>query len=205
MVEACQAWRHPASGGRGGRTAPIADEAARHRPRQMDRLQSKRRGRLHVQPDRDRANPACLKIGSAAERLHARVPVKGKFPIGPMPISPAMLLPVTFPVKASVSGIGLVIETFQATSSPSAVPSKISVEFPSAPCVPVSVLPALFRLSVALRSPIGVVMTRFQFPSTAIDVSFRDPAQNRNGFEFSQRLVRRYSVSRRPSSIRSSA
>ena len=96
------------------------------------------------------------------------LPVNGKLPIGPMPISPDMLSPATLPVKASVSGIGLVIEIFQATSSPLTVPSKISPELPSAPCVPVSVPPALFSVSVALRSPIGVLMVIFQFPSTAI-------------------------------------
>src|SRR5258705_4859087 len=101
-----------------------------------------------------------------------------------MPISPEMLSPATLPVKAKVSGIGLVIETFQATSSPLAVPSKISVELPSAPCVPVSTPPAFLRLSVALRSPIGVLIVMFQFPSTAISlVSSRDNSQNRNGFE----------------------
>src|SRR5438445_12516586 len=99
---------------------------------------------------------------------YALFPVNGKLPIGPMPISPAMLSPDTLPENSSVSGIGLVIETFQATSSPLAVPSKISVELPSAPCVPVSVPPAFARVSVALRSPIGVDMTRFQFPSTAM-------------------------------------
>src|SRR3977135_1225600 len=102
------------------------------------------------------------------QKAYARVPLNGKLPIGPMPISPEMASPETLPVNSSVSGIGLVMETFQATSSPLEVPSKISVELPSAPCVPVSVPPALFRLSVALRSPIGVLMTRFQFPSTAI-------------------------------------
>src|SRR5882757_8838104 len=65
---------------------------------------------------------------------YARVPVNGKLPIGPMPISPDMLSPETFPVKARVSGIGLVTDIFQATSSPLVVPSKISVELPSAPC-----------------------------------------------------------------------
>src|SRR5258708_26664729 len=104
---------------------------------------------------------------------YARVPVNGKLPIGPMPISPEMLSPATLPVKASVSGIGLVMETFQATSSPEVVPSKISVELPSAPSVPVSVPPALLSDSVAWRSPIGVVITRFQFPSTAISFSPR--------------------------------
>src|SRR3954470_22639661 len=131
--------------------------------------------------------------GSAEERytLHrvrdmrapyARVPVNGKLPIGPMPISPDMLSPETVPVKASVSGIGLVMEIFHATSSPLAVPSKISPELPSAPWVPVSVPPAFFKVSVALRSPIGVVMTMFQFPSTAISVSPKFPS-NRNGSE----------------------
>src|SRR5258708_785420 len=113
---------------------------------------------------------------------YALVPVNGKLPIGPMPISPDMLSPETLPVNASVSGIGLVMETFQAMSSPLAVPSKISIEFPSAPCVPVSVPPESFKLSVALRSPIGVLMVRFQFPSTAIlGLSSGPSAQNRNG------------------------
>src|SRR5204862_2247027 len=101
----------------------------------------------------------------------ARDPVKGKLPIGPMPISPDMLSPETFPMNSRVNGIGLVIETFQLTASPLMAPSKISVELPSAPCVPVSVPPELNRVSVALRSPIGVLMVMFQFPSTAIFVS----------------------------------
>ncbi len=77
--------------------------------------------------------------GTTSVGDYALVPVNGKLPIGPMPISPDMLSPETFPVKASVSGIGLVMEIFQATSSPLTVPSKISPELPSAPCVPVSV------------------------------------------------------------------
>src|SRR3954469_11871132 len=105
-----------------------------------------------------------------------------------MPISPDMLSPETFPVKASVSGIGLVIEIFQATSSPLAVPSKISPELPSAPCVPVNVPPEFFKVSVALRSPIGVVMTIFQFPSTAIFWSPHYVPANRNGPEISLNL-----------------
>src|SRR5271169_4640510 len=112
--------------------------------------------------------PSGLRHHAGRASAYALVPVNGKLPIGPMPISPDMLSPETLPENSSVRGIGLVIETFQATSSPLAVPSKISVELPSAPCVPVSVPPAFFRLSVALRSPIGVLMTRFQFPSTAI-------------------------------------
>src|SRR4051812_49760302 len=85
----------------------------------------------------------------------ARVPLNGKLPIGPMPISPEMVSPDTLPVKASVRGIGLVIDTFQETSSPLAVPSKISVDWPSAPCVPVRLPPVFFRVRVAWRSPIG--------------------------------------------------
>jgi hypothetical protein len=85
-----------------------------------------------------------------------------------MPISPEMLSPETLPVNSSVSGIGFVIETFQARSSPFAVPSKISVDWPSAPWLPVKVPPQFLRVSVALRSPIGVLMVMFQFPSTAI-------------------------------------
>src|SRR5215510_6664763 len=108
---------------------------------------------------------------AATSRTYALVPVNGKLPIGPMPISPDMLSPETAPVKESVNGIGLVMETFQATLSPLTVPSKISVELPSAPCVPVSVPPAALIDSDALRSPIGVLITRFQFPSTAISVS----------------------------------
>src|SRR5580698_3783309 len=103
-----------------------------------------------------------------ARLVYALTPLNGKLPIGPMPVSPDMLSPETLPVKASVSGIGLVMEIFQATSSPLTVPSKISPELPSAPWVPVSVPPALLTESVVLRSPIGVDMVMFQFPSTAI-------------------------------------
>src|ERR1700681_3609687 len=92
-----------------------------------------------------------------------------------------MLSPETLPVNSSVSGIGLVMETFQATSSPLEVPSKISVELPSAACVPVSAPPAFFKLKVALRSPIGVLMVMFQFPSTAILNFPPFCSQNRNG------------------------
>src|SRR5476649_630475 len=93
-----------------------------------------------------------VRDGASAPPHHedqALVPVNGKLPIGPMPISPDMLSPETLPENASVSGIGLVIEIFQATSSPETVPSKISPELPSAPCVPVRVPPAAFRVSVA--------------------------------------------------------
>src|SRR6266481_361300 len=106
--------------------------------------------------------------GAARLAAYARVPLNGKLPIGPIPISPEIVSPETLPVNSSVSGIGLVIETFQATSSPLAVPSNISVELPSAPCVPVSLPPEFFRLSVVSRSPIGVLIVIFQFPSTAI-------------------------------------
>src|SRR5258708_19511541 len=99
-----------------------------------------------------------------------------------MPISPEMLSPDTLPLNSSVSGIGLVMETFQATSSPFAMPAKIAGELPAAPWVPVSVPPEFFRLSVALRSPIGVDIVRFQFPSTAILSLLNLSSQNRNGF-----------------------
>src|SRR5258708_4870866 len=134
--------------------------------------------------------------GAARLAAYARVPLNGKLPIGPTPISPEMVSPETLPVNSSVSGIGLVIETFQATSSPLAVPSKISVELPSAPWVPVSAPPAFFRVSVALRSPIGVLMVMFQFPSTAIDVS--STLVRKTGMVLgSGWLGRRYSASRR--------
>src|ERR1700730_19365680 len=138
--------------------------------------------------------------GRTAKRAYARVPVNGKLPIGPIPISPVILSPETLPVTSSVSGIGLVMETFQATSSPLVVPSKISVELPSAACVPVSAPPAFFKLKVALRSPIGVLMVMFQFPSTAICVSSFS-SQNRNGSGISRGLGRRYSASFGPSPI----
>src|SRR6266516_5632335 len=110
-----------------------------------------------------------------------------------------MASPDTLPVNSSVSGIGLVIETFQATLSPLAVPSKISVELPSAPCVPVSVPPEFFRLSVALRSPIGVLMVMFQFPSTAISWSPHVFFRKTGMVLGSGWAVRRYSASRSPS------
>src|SRR5947208_6618411 len=92
---------------------------------------------------------------------YALVPLNGKLPIGPTPISPEMASPETLPVNSSVSGIGLVIETFQATSSPLAVPSKISVELPSAPCAPrqraARVLQAQRRVAVAHRRAHGDV------------------------------------------------
>src|SRR5262245_6810649 len=79
-----------------------------------------------------------------------------------------MLSPDTLPRNASVTGMGFLIETFHATSSPAIRPSKISEEDPSTPVVPISVPAALLTLSIALRSPSGVLIVRFQFPSTAI-------------------------------------
>jgi hypothetical protein len=70
-----------------------------------------------------------------------------------------------------------VIETFQLTASPLMAPSKISVDWPSAPWVPVNVPPEFKRVSVVLRSPIGVLRVIFQFPSTAIAVSPTFPRQ----------------------------
>src|SRR5260370_40990165 len=89
---------------------------------------------------------------------YALVPVNGKLPIGPIPISPVMLSPETLPVNSSVSGIGLVMETFQATSSPLAVPPKISGDVPSAPCAPASAPPEYFKPHVAIPSPNGARM-----------------------------------------------
>src|SRR5260370_36641024 len=135
-----------------------------------------------------------------AKRRYALVPRNGKLPIGPMPISPDMLSPETLPVKASVSGIGLVMEIFQATSSPATVPSKISPELPSAPCVPVSAPPELFKLTVALRSPIGVDMVMFQVPSTAISSS-PQRLLRKTGMVLGLGGCRRYSASGGASSI----
>ncbi len=50
-----------------------------------------------------------------------------------------------------MSGIGLVIEIFQATSLPFTEPSKISPSLPSADWVPVNAPPLLFSESVASR------------------------------------------------------
>src|SRR5262249_880322 len=147
----------------------------------MDRLQPARRGGLHLQSHRNRA--------AAAGLDYARVPVNGKLPMKPMPISPEMASPATVPLNSSVSGIGLVMEIFQATSLPLTVPSKISVELSSAPCVPVNVPPELFRLNFAFRSPLGVVIVRFQFPSTAICPSSLTPTQTENGFEAGNRAI----------------
>jgi hypothetical protein len=89
-----------------------------------------------------------------------------------MPISPDMLSPETVPVKASVSGIGLVMETFQATSSPLVVPSKISPEICRRRLAcPSACAAGVLQRQRRSRSPIGVVMTISQFPSTAIFVS----------------------------------
>src|SRR6201999_3604414 len=139
----------------------------------------------------------CRCVCPKRDGAYARVPLNGKLPIGPMPISPEMLSPETLPVNSSVSGIGLVMETFQATSSPLALPSKISAELPSAPCVPVSVPPASFRVSVALRSPIGVLIVIFQLPSTAIKLSLHISFAKPEWFWDWAGLGWRYSASRR--------
>src|SRR5213083_920076 len=92
-----------------------------------------------------------------------------------MPVSaePVILLPSTVPLKVRVSGIGLVIATFHETSFPFSVPSAMSVVSPSACCVPVSVLPAVERVSVLRRSPMGVCIVKFQVPSADMARSFR--------------------------------
>ena len=72
-----------------------------------------------------------------------------------MPVSalPLSELPSTVPLKVSVSGIGLVIDTFHETSLPLTVPSAISVTLPSASCVPVSVPSAVESVSVSAVRP----------------------------------------------------
>src|ERR1700682_2907687 len=154
---------------------------------------------LWVPALRSSVKNAAPRPGHEAQFPYARVPVNGKLPIGPIPISPEMLSPETLPVNSSVSGIGLVIETFQATSSPFAVSSNISVAFPSATCVPVSLPPEFFKLSVALRSPIGVLIVIFQFPSTAISVSLSCSFPKPEWFRNLNGPGWRYSASRSPS------
>jgi hypothetical protein len=59
------------------------------------------------------------------------------------------LSPSTLPLKVSVSAKGCWIEIFQDTSLPATLPSKMSVEPWSPPCLPVSVSPADLSDSVA--------------------------------------------------------
>src|SRR5947207_2184924 len=121
------------------------------------RLRQRRRG------ERDQSR------GSESEpHRHARVPENGNAPIMPVSAVPEMLLPSTMPLKVSVSANGLVIEIFHDTSLPETLPSKMSVEPWSPPCLPISVSPADCNASVALRSPIGVFITIFQLPSAAM-------------------------------------
>src|SRR6202171_5737313 len=91
---------------------------------------SHRRGTLH-----------CVRDTICVLRAYARTPVNGKLPIGLMVISPVIMSPSTLPANSSVSGIGLVIETFQATSASLAVSWKISAESHLGHLVPVSVGP----------------------------------------------------------------
>src|SRR5229473_5852722 len=99
---------------------------------------------------------------------YARTPENGQLPSAPALIFPDILSPSTVPVNCSVNGIGLVIDIFQDASLPLTVPSKISAVPPSPDCLPVSVPPCEVATRVALRSPIGVCMVKFQVPSTAM-------------------------------------
>src|SRR6201987_6479559 len=81
---------------------------------------------------------------------------------------PEIVLPSTVPLNSSVIDIGSMMLSFQETAFPLTVPSKMSVLLPSALCVPCSALPAVVTASVALRSPIGVCIVRFQVPSAAM-------------------------------------
>src|SRR5216684_8909488 len=99
---------------------------------------------------------------------YARTPENGQLPSAPALIFPDILSPSTVPVNCSVNGIGLVIDIFQDASLPFTVASKMSAVPPSPDCLPVSVPPCAVTTRVALRSPIGVCMVKFQVPSTAM-------------------------------------
>jgi hypothetical protein len=96
-------------------------------------------------------------------RGYARVPVNGHEPNAPVFMLPEIESPSTVPTNSIVIGIGSVIETFHATALPFTVPT-IGPDCPSADWVPVNTLPSLARLTVAARSPIGVLIVSFQFP-----------------------------------------
>src|SRR6185312_16308337 len=96
------------------------------------------------------------------------VPENGIAPKTPALAWPEILSPSTAPSNSSVSGIGFVIATFQETLLPSTFPLVISADWPSAPCVPLSVPPAVDSEIVAACVPIGVSTEIFHLPSTAI-------------------------------------
>src|SRR3954464_12465461 len=91
-----------------------------------------------------------------------------------MPVSaaPVRVFPLPGPVDGRVGGIGLVIGTCHDKSFPLTVPPLMSVVFPSASCVPVSVPPDVESVSLLRRSPIGVFIVRFLVPSADMTRSF---------------------------------
>jgi hypothetical protein len=107
--------------------------------------------------------------GDLIER--ARMPENEEDPNEPKTTVPLRLSPWTIPENSSVIGIGLVMDTFQEIVSPFTLPSKMSAEFPSASWLPLSTAPSVLTDRVAGRSPMGVDMTRFQFPSALMMIS----------------------------------
>jgi len=61
-----------------------------------------------------------------------RAPENEELPKAPSVTPPLTSSPLIVPLNSSVIGIGSVIDNFQEISLPLTVPSKISVEFPSA-------------------------------------------------------------------------
>ncbi len=85
---------------------------------------------------------------------------------------PFNVSPSTVPENSSVIGIGRLIEAFQLTALPLTLPSSMGLPSPEpALCVPVRLAPEAAMTSVLSCEPIGVLMVRFQVPSTAIGVS----------------------------------
>ena len=74
--------------------------------------------------------------GACGMRSQPRVPENDEVPKSPSTTLPLTSSPLIVPLNSSVIGIGSVIDTFQEISLPLTVPSKISVEFPSAAWLP---------------------------------------------------------------------
>src|ERR1700693_599789 len=117
------------------------------------------------------AGRSCDSLRACHAGDYARTPENGQLPSAPALIFPDILSPSTAPVNCSVNGIGLVIDIFHDTSLPLTLLSKMPVVPPSPDCLPVSVPPCEATTRVALRSPIGVCMVKFQVPSTAMSQS----------------------------------
>src|SRR5580658_3985707 len=103
---------------------------------------------------------------SPSGESQARTPDSGALPNMPSLTLPARASPSIAAENSSVSAIGCSILAFQKTLLPLTVPSKISVEPPSPPKVPVSVPPSALSVATASRVPIGVSIMTFQTPST---------------------------------------